>query len=198
MSETTQDKIDFVNKTAKLFNCAERDYQNALYDLTRGLAVIPDEQFWPMVKDFTPKVLSSLAAGRDVKASVHNYSILFENDETLTFIRFVKTWSAIGNRLYEPLLKVVERGDDGHADLTDSLPLAGREVFDKVVSGYYGNEQALLDAITESLRPLIVGPVPTITTQRLNRAVGHILHGENYYHMKMEEKVAERIATRFI
>lgn len=76
------------------------------------------------------------------------------------------------------------RSDDGYGDLCDALPLAGKEFIERIVAQDILSDKQLEKGVTEVLTGTFF--------------VGTVLHGENYFSMRLEEGLFKwtRIAVR--
>jgi rubrerythrin len=203
---TTISKIDIDNHVAmaRALFVAKAAFSRSMIRLEASLELLSDDEFWNMLPRYRKAVLSSIVGGRDTEASAHNFSCGMElrgEQKAAIYMRFAKTYENISARLYKPLFETVERGDDGYGDLLDSLPLAGRAFHEKAATGYFGNEEALAEGVREGLREAVTEslrcswsktePTDEQIAERLERAVSHIVNGENYNRMALSEKGRE-------
>jgi rubrerythrin len=171
---------------ARALVIATAKFNKAMIGLEYTLPPLTDDEFWSILAVYRKEVLSSIRAGRKSEASAHNLQCRMESrgeQKAALYMRFAKTYELKASKLYKPLFEVVEgRGDDGYGDLLDNLPLIGREVYEKALDGYYGNESALRDAVLESFKG---------TVKEAERLISYIFNGENYNQMSLNEKGRE-------
>jgi len=97
----------------------------------------------------------------------------------LDAIRFVKTIQESGIFMSPILFDVVDdKGDDGYGDLLDSICLAGREVYQKIMCGAY--QVGDYDKLKSDVRSAVGVELAQF-----------ILNGENYIAMFTTDKVKE-------
>jgi hypothetical protein len=117
----------------------------------------------------------------DTKRNLHNFFCHIYRSEKISMIdalRMIKTQGVIKDRLYDPMYELVCRGDDGYGDLLDSMFLSGPRVVKACLNKDLLNEKDLQRLMIEE-----VG----------EKLANHILNGENYYSMTMEEVARDRI-----
>jgi len=190
---------------ARALVIATAAFNRSMIRLEASLELLTDDEFWSILPRYRKEVLSSIVGGRDTEASAHNLSCRMElrgEEKASIYMRFAKTYEAKSAALYKPLFETVEgRGDDGYGDLLDSLPLIGREAYEKALNGYFGNEEALKDAAREGFKEAVTAslrcswsktePTKEEITKRVERLVSHIFSGENYNRMALSEKGRE-------
>ena len=205
MTTKTELDLTLAVATARAFVIAEDGFEKAMMALERAIEPLSDDEFWPMVDAFRAEILGGFCSDRTTEQNAHNlHCHMAERGEAkaLKYMRFAKAWEAKKSVAYSPLFDTIkDRGDDGYGDFLDSFPLVGREVFEKALTGYFGNEDAMKDAAREALRGAVTAKATSeYRTDEENAAnvvkvgeelVSHIFHGENYNGMTLQEKGRE-------
>ena len=204
---TTEKEAKIGVAEARALVVANAKFTKAMIGLERGLDPLTDAEFWSVLAIYRNEVLSSIRGGRKSDASAHNLQCRMESrgeQKAALYMRFAKTYGIKAAALYKPLFEVVEgRGDDSYGDLLDNLPLIGREVYDKAIEGYYGNENALKEATAEALEAPVRKtlserqhrPTPVVLAERtkdtIDKLLEYIFGGENYNETSLNEKGRE-------
>lgn len=168
-----------VIELAKAKAQADKEYGEAFRAHLRVFKPLDDEEFWPILELFQGNVVSRLKYGNGVKEGAHNllcelvYHRTGEDrmDAWENMARFLARYEQNTRRLSAKMndMPNLDRGDDSYGDLLDSLPLAGKEIFDAIMGDDIANNKQLEKAFID--HPL--GKV--------------ILHGENYVCMTFEK-----------
>lgn len=153
---------------------AFRDRWNTHRADTNGELLDPD-RFWDIWDKFAATVGKCLELRGKREASKAACDELFRlqavNELDATFdelLQFINNWDAISSALHSVLWEVVEdKSDDGYGDLTDSLPLVGREGVAKLLNGDAKDNNDVKDIIT----------------QQNDGMLDYIWNGENYFSM---------------
>jgi hypothetical protein len=174
---------------------AQDAYEGATVHLEHSLDVLPPDEFWPLVHAYRMEVFQAKRNGRDSKHAADCFRCHMHGDENvgLLLLRMSKTWSETRRPLYKALDKITSgRGDDSYGDLLDSMPYAGRDVYEKILSGHFANEGEIREAVREALRePVRESMVsrwqPNVTDEKIeagiDSAIKLIFSGENYNSM---------------
>tara|TARA_R110000824_G_scaffold217119_1_gene403643 strand:- start:679 stop:1383 length:705 start_codon:yes stop_codon:yes gene_type:complete len=183
---TTEKEAKIGVAEARALVIATAKFDSAMIGLEYTFPLLTDDEFWSVLAVYRKEVLSSIRGGRKSEASAHSLQCRMESrgeQKAALYMRFAKTYERKAAGLYKPLFEVAEgRGDDSYGDFLDNLPLIGREVYEKALEGYYGNESALRDAVLESFKG---------TVKEAERLLSYIFNGENYNQTSLNEKGRE-------
>ena len=104
-----------------------------------GSALMKEDKFWEM----TEQLIKGWMRNKS-KNDIHHFlwKLVFGNKaDPYLAMQYVRTYSHMVGRLYEPLFEVIEGfGDDGYGDILDSFPLHGRERYEKALKGEIDGE----------------------------------------------------------
>lgn len=137
------------------------------------------DRFWELLPLFRSEIVHQYQF--NVKNAAYEFfrkpacdAVSYTLDEAL---RFAVTYRQMSEALYTPLFDVItDRGDDSYGDLLDAMPLAGRVIYEKCLSKYYGNNVAIESAIGDEIPKL----------------ARFIMRGENYIRSTLNDAAAER------
>ena len=137
------------------------------------------DRFWELLPLFRSEIVHQYQF--NVKNAAYEFfrkpacdAVSYTLDEAL---RFAVTYRQMSEALYTPLFDVItDRGDDSYGDLLDAMPLAGRVIYEKCLSKYYGNNVAIETAIGDE--------VPKLAR--------FIMRGENYIRSTLIDAASER------
>lgn len=181
---------DEIIKQANSVREAENQYERDFDAWARGVPTLDPEHFWPEVER-----LRRVSDTRDnnPERTVEEYfrEAHCKGEEALAkAVHFAVSYRRYCTALSNACNDVVEgwgRGDDSFGDLMDSLPLAGREVFERLRNGDFFDEDEDGDDVVnlEELETAVRVAVPKI--------VERILHGENYWATTLEDEARRRM-----
>jgi len=172
-----------LKELAKARREANDAYGKAFRKEVQSLKPMDTAEFWEVIPALTARVTKD----RDVDAAMHNlmcnavyqsygecptpFEDLSQPIAWELMVRFFNKYEEVKSTLSKKCqeLRGLERGDDGYGDLMDSLPLAGEDVVNGLMSDDIATYKQLESAITSSALKKLV------------------LHGENYICMKLEE-----------
>ena len=179
-------------QTAKARNEANKAYKTAVSAEMRSLKPMDPEEFWETLACLA----SNLKAGKtSVDSAMHNFmcNAVYQSygtcppcfDELSKHFawelacRFLRKYEEVKATLSKKMhdMKGLDRGDDGYGDLMDSLPLAGRDIVDAIMSDDIANYKQLEKALGE--------------VHEKHSLKKFILDGENYITMKLEEALVK-------
>jgi len=166
------------------------------------------EFFWPIVDKFRDVLLktASYRGVRDGQAAAEEFMRLAVSEELVSLeaaIHFALSWRHYKDKAYAAGGNSGfswERGDDGFGDLMDSLPLASRDVYDKLVAGEFKTLQEFNNSVDSTFVSLISrSPFDSDPTtiaaahERVELSMAYkllidvVLYGENYFSMFLEK-----------
>jgi hypothetical protein len=162
---------------------------------------LEDGRFWDLLKHYRSEVIQYVMLyGRDTESAADEFfrkstfgsmrGVDWNFDEAMAFIA---AYEIKVKSLYQPLFDIVEgRGDDGYGDLLDSLPLAGRETYEKCLTRKFFDNEEFEDFVKHSAQTIITKHCSSGFQLDTNKVVikfqKHILNGENYNRMKLREQ----------
>jgi hypothetical protein len=160
-----------VNEAASQFRVAQENYDKSFRAyFANEVTSLPDDRFWQLQSVFVGEVASFRFGYGRTNGVEQAARELFRKPLASDFngrgnrdvprysmheaIQFAKSWRELTRRLYQPLFDVIEdRSDDAYGDLLDALPLAGRDVVQKLLGREFANqdqfEQTVRDACKE-------------------------------------------------
>ena len=175
-------------KAAITRNKANEAFKTAFRAEMRSLKPMHDDEHFNGVLDALSKMVQQgRKSGRDMESVMHNfmcacvYQTYGEVPDAFDDLSQPVAWELMArfHNRYETVkatlskvmweMKGLSRSDDSYGDLIDSLPLAGREIIDRIVTEDIATYKQLEKALAD--HPL----------------KDFILHGENYVEMKLEE-----------
>lgn len=162
-----KEAIDLAKRKVAL----DDECRQATLALAHAVKPMDEDEFWKVLSPFAKET----AGRRGVKSACHNlmYEHIYSQTCSLTewerMCSFLKRYEIVKAKLSKKCYEMpgLERGDDGRSDLIDSLPLAGRKVYEGILDDDIANFKQLEKALD--------GP--------LKRS---ILEGENYIEMRLE------------
>jgi len=163
-------------QTAKALNEAKGAYGKAIRAEMASFQPMDIDTFWEVNAVYAKKIQQRRKYGTGVKDGSHNLmcEYVYSGDGTKkdgweSMVRFLARYEQVKCALSKKLNEMpgLDRGDDGYGDLMDSLPLAGKAVFDGLMGDDIANFKQLEKALDE--HPL----------------KDFILNGENYVCMTL-------------
>lgn len=190
MPTTTSIFSDEILKQADDLRKSEGQYETAFDHWARSVPSLSPKHFWPEVDRLR---LIWEQEGHDSERAAEEYLRLAacEGEEKLAaavhFAVSYRRYSESVRGACEHIVQGWDRGDDGFGDLMDSLPMAGEEVYTRVKSGEFFDEDEDEDDIVniDDLEQCIRESVPKSGDQ--------IVHGEHYWASTLERAAAERM-----
>jgi hypothetical protein len=169
-----QEAIDIAIAKSK----ADEAYHSAVQGILQAQKPMEMDEFWRVIEVFVNRTglttrgvvsgchnLMCYEVGRDVQKYVQRWLRICS-----FAVRYRQARAALGKKLGD--FRGLERSGYSFEDLIDSLPLAGREVFEGIFANDIANYKQLKKAIPESLRSFI-------------------LDGKNYIEMTLEDKISK-------
>jgi len=187
-------------ETALLFNKAKDDYHQSFQRLLKSIKPLDNNRFWELLKHYRSEVVQYVLMYKrcteDAASEFFRKTTFGTMRATCTWnfdeaLAFVVAYELKSKELYQPLFDIVEgRGDDGYGDLLDSLPLAGRETFDKCMGRKFFDNEEFEDFVKHALSH---GDTPVVVQLQQ-----HVLHGENYNRMHLQEQAQKFFALKVL
>lgn len=177
-------------KLGKKFSAARKEFYGEIANTITNAPPMGAPEFWTRIEDLAREIHSMGKLGKlgrsAVKRGVHNWYIRITLDTDLdqwyAAARFVSKYREIKESLYKACWDLPKeggayKGDDSYGDWIDALPLAGKEVINRLLSqsaklDYAGIDAAIHAAYGGEMRDLV-------------------MEGENYIESTIREKLEE-------
>lgn len=167
-------KTDMMALASK-FSLLKEEYEKQARTYINSIAPMGDDEFWSLA----PTLLQQVSRLRDSDRGCDEFSrsmIFMGGDEMANWEKvaaFSKTYAKVSANLSRHLFESdLDRGDDSFSDLCDSLPLAGRDVYDLIMAKERWSTSALENTVGAAHRKFIC-------------------HGENYIRMFLSDNLVK-------
>jgi hypothetical protein len=180
--------IDFsvLSSEVNLLHTAQENFDVAWDNFYKSIVPLLDplDRFWQIVDSLKDRLVN---CDFNAKAAIREMFRLSQvsgpGRKEFSFselVQFAKTWDELSGNLYEPLFEVITgKSDDGYGDLLDSLPLAGKVIYEQCLKGQIKNNQDLLDKIHSQ--------------ENSHHLPDFIFNGENYFAMNLMDTAKKRV-----
>ena len=179
--------IDFsvLSSEVKMLQAAQEKFDTAWNNFYKHTVPLLDlARFWQIVDSLKNRLINcDFNAEAAIQEMFRLSQVPSSTRKEFSFselVQFAKTWDELSGNLYEPLFEVITgKSDDGYGDLLDSLPLAGKVIYEQCLKGQIKNNQDLLDKIHSQ--------------ENSHHLPDFIFNGENYFAMNLMDTAKKRV-----
>jgi hypothetical protein len=177
---------------AARYNKVKQQFEFEVRAYIWGVTPMDADEFWEHLESFTKELRRRFHyVNNDAfRSGAHNTIISLKQTDPDPLAgwhvaaSFIAAYRHMGDTLSNICWKMpdVDKGEDGYGDWMDSLPLAGRAVFDGIMNGDFATYKQVTQAVKKHC---------------LKLDASLIMDGENYVKSKFEEELVKHAAYNF-